>query len=169
MWRQTILYALCGALLMRAEAQAPAADEPLEEVVVTGEFPGPGMWRVTRAGDAAGHELWIVGDPPPLPKRMKWKSRDVEAVALRAQEILLDASVRMDPDEKIGLFRGLSLLPAALKARKNPDETSLKEQLPPRTLRPLAGAEEALPGRRFRRRALASDLRRGQIAARSLR
>jgi TraB/PrgY/gumN family len=111
-------------------AQAPA-DPPLEEVVVTGEFPGPGMWKITRPGDAAGHELWIVGDPPPLPKRLKWKSRDVESVALRAQEILLDATVRVDPDEKIGLFRGLSLLPAALKARKNPDDTTLKEHLPP--------------------------------------
>ena len=40
--------------------------EPLEEVVVTGEFPGPGMWKVTRADDAAGHVLWIVGEPPPL-------------------------------------------------------------------------------------------------------
>jgi len=112
-------------------ARAQSADEPIEEVVVTGEFPGPGMWRITKAGDAAGHELWIVGDPPPLPKRMKWKSRDVEAVALRSQEILLDASVRMDPDEKIGVFRGLSLLPSAMKARRNPGDATLKERLPP--------------------------------------
>jgi TraB family protein len=97
---------------------------------VTGEFPGPGMWRVTRADDS-GHELWIVGAHPPLPKRMKWKSRDVEAVALRSREILLDSNVRMDPDEKIGVFRGLSLLPSALKARKNPGETTLADQLPP--------------------------------------
>jgi hypothetical protein len=135
-WRQLglLLVTCCSSL---ASAQEPAGtpatnvDPPLEEVVVTGEFPGPGMWRVTKPGDASGHELWIVGDPPPLPKRMKWKSRDVENVALRSQEILLDSSVRMDPDEKIGLFRGLSLLPAAMKARKNPDESSLKEQLPP--------------------------------------
>ena len=74
--------------------------------------------------------LWIVGDPPPLPKRMKWKSRDVEAVALRSQEILLDASLRMEPDEKIGVFRGLSLLPSALKARKNPDEATCAARAP---------------------------------------
>src|SRR4051812_42577965 len=112
-----------------AFAQQPV-EAPLEEVVVNGEFPGPGMWKVTRPGDVAGHELWIVGDPPPLPKRLRWKSRDVEAVALRSQQILLDSAVRMDPDEKIGLFRGLSLLPAALKARRNPDETTLKDHLP---------------------------------------
>src|SRR5262245_22975728 len=96
-----------------ASAQAPpaepAADPPMEEVVVTGEFPGPGMWKVTRADDPAGHVLWIVGDPPPLPKRMKWKSRAVESVAISAQEILMDATVSMKPDEEIGLFKGLSL------------------------------------------------------------
>jgi hypothetical protein len=113
-----------------AGAQEPATGEPMEEVVVTGEFPGPGMWKITRADDPAGHVLWIVGDPPPLPKRMKWKSRDVESVAIRAQEILMDASVSMKPDEEIGLFKGLSLLPTVLKARKNPGEATLRSQLP---------------------------------------
>lgn len=120
---------LCAARIAGAPAQSPAETEPLEEVVVTGEFPGPGMWRITRPGEP-GHELWIVGDPPPLPRRMKWKSRDVEFVALRSQEILLDASVRMEPDEKIGVFRGLSLLPSALKARKNPDDGTLRDRVP---------------------------------------
>jgi hypothetical protein len=132
--RQSKLYcAWLGAGLLGLAgvgAQQPAAPEPMEEVVVNGEFPGPGMWKVWRADDPL-HVLWIVGDPPPLPKRMQWKSRDVESVVLRAQAILLDASVRMEPDEKIGVFRGLSLLPAAMKARRNPDGGTLREQLPP--------------------------------------
>jgi hypothetical protein len=129
MSRLRIFCAMAGVgLLCGVRAQSPEP-EPMEEVVVTGEFPGPGMWKVTTPRNA-GHVLWIVGEPPPLPRRMKWKSRDVEAVALRSQEILLDASVRMEPDEKIGVFRGLSLLPSALKARKNPDEATLRERLP---------------------------------------
>ena len=120
---------LCVGLIAAAQAQPPS--EPLEEVVVTGEFPGPGMWKVTQPDAAPGHTLWIVAAHPPLPKRMKWKSRDVEAVALGSQEILLDAGVQMEPDEKIGVFRGLSLLPAVLRARKNPDEMTLRDQLPP--------------------------------------
>ena len=120
-----------AALIAGAFAPPIPADEPLEEVVVTGEFPGPGMWKVMRPDDSAAHVLWIVGEPPPLPKRMQWKAREVEAVAMRSQEIVLDASVRMDPDEKIGVFRGLSLLPSALKARRNPDEGTLQERLPP--------------------------------------
>jgi hypothetical protein len=113
----------CGFSTSRAE-------EPLEEVVVSGEFPGPGMWKVTRADDPAGHELWIVGTQAPLPRRMRWKSREIEAVVLDAQEILLDANVTMEPDEKIGILRGITLLPAVLKARRNPDEARLEQLLP---------------------------------------
>jgi hypothetical protein len=111
--------------------EAPAIETPLEEVVVNGEFPGPGMWKVTRANDAGGNTLWIIGDPPPLPKRIQWKSKEVEAVAGSAQEILRDAAVTMRADEDIGLFRGLTLLPAMLKARKNPEDGKLKDLLPP--------------------------------------
>ena len=42
-----------------------------------------------------------------------------------------DSSVRVDSDEKIGFFRGMALLPAVLRARKNPDEARLEELLPP--------------------------------------
>jgi TraB family protein len=115
----------------RVQAQVPAIESPLEEVVVNGEFPGPGMWKVTRPNDTSGNTLWIIGDPPPLPKRIQWKSKEVEAVAGSAQEILRDAAVTMKPDEDIGLFRGLTLIPAMLKARKNPEEGKLKDLLPP--------------------------------------
>ena len=114
-----------------AQAPATAQDvEPLDEVVVSGEYPGPGLWKITRADDASGHVMWIVGEPPPLPKRMKWKSKDIEAVALGAQEILRDSAVRMDADEKIGFFRGITLLPAILEARRNPDDAKLKDLVP---------------------------------------
>jgi hypothetical protein len=114
-----------------AQVPATAQDvEPLDEVVVSGEYPGPGLWKITRADDAAGHVMWIVGEPPPLPKRMKWKSKDIEAVALGAQEILRDSGVRMDADEKIGFFRGITLLPAILEARRNPDDAKLKDLVP---------------------------------------
>jgi len=61
---------------------------------------------------------------------MAWKSKEVEAVALGAQEILRDSSVSMQPDEKIGFFRGMTLLPAMLEARRNPDDARLKDLLP---------------------------------------
>lgn len=124
--------ACLSALLAMMPMAAGAADEPLEEVVVSGEFPGPGMWRVLRPDDDDGHVLWIIGDPPPLPRRLKWKSRDVERVVRGSAEVLRDSTVNMKPDQgKIGFFRGVSLLPAVLKARKNPGGSTLSELLPP--------------------------------------
>jgi len=114
------------SLPVLAEGELP---EPMDEVVVSGEFPGPGMWKVTHA-NADGHVLWIVSEPPPLPKRMKWKSKDVEAVAVGAQEILRDSAVSMEPDEKIGFFRGMTLLPAIFEARRNPEDAKLKDLVP---------------------------------------
>src|SRR5262245_46032700 len=126
-----VLVALtCAVLAGSAAAQSPVADPPMEEIVVSGEFAGPGMWKVTRADDTSGHTLWIIGDPPPLPKRLSWRSHAVESVVLRSQEILRDATVNLAPDEKIGLFKGLSLIPAALKARKNPDDQKLESLVP---------------------------------------
>lgn len=122
--------ALIVATAGHAQEAPPAEPAPLEEVVVTGEFAGPGMWQITKPGDSA-HVLWVIGDPPPLPKRMSWKSRSVESVLPRSQEVLLDAGVTMKPDEEIGLFQGLSMIPAALKARKNPDDGKLKDVLAP--------------------------------------
>ncbi len=142
-----VCLALCAAM---SRAQAPAAAEappveaaafePIpsaepaevpEEVLVTGEFPGPGMWKVTRADDPEHHVLWILGAPPPLPKKMQWKSTEVEARVRASQEILLGSDIEVKPDERIGFFKGLSLVPAALGARKNPGDAKLADVLEP--------------------------------------
>ncbi len=128
----TAVRALAPIILLFAVSIARAQDAapPLEEIVITGEYPGPGLWTVTRAGDASGHRLLIVGEPWALPKRMRWRSRDIEAAALASQEILRDSSVTMEPDEKIGFFRGMTLVPAMLEARRNPDDEKLADVLP---------------------------------------
>ncbi len=110
-------------------AEVPSGDTPLDEIVVTGEFPGPGMWKVSSERHPA-HVLWIVGDPPPMPRRITWRAADIEEVVLRSQEILLDSIFVMEPDEEVGLFKGISLLPAALRARKNPGEARLEDLVP---------------------------------------
>jgi hypothetical protein len=122
------LLAACTSIAMAQEgSDVPFEPEPQpEEVLVTGEFPGPGMWKVTRPDDA-DHVLWILGAPPPLPKRMDWKSKEVETVIVRSQEVLLASRVDVKPDEKIGFFKRLSLLPAALSVRKNPEDGRLED------------------------------------------
>jgi hypothetical protein len=124
----TVLALACGLHLGISHAQTP--DGPLEEIVVTGEFAGPGMWQVMHP-DHPGHTLWIVGEPPQLPKRMQWRSQQVERVVSQSQEILMRTGLRLKPDEKVGVFRMLSLAPAAMKLRKNPDKARLQELVPP--------------------------------------
>jgi hypothetical protein len=69
------------------EASAPAPHaSTLEEVLVTGEHPGPALWKVS-SGD---HVLWILGEVSPLPARLKWRSRQFESLLATSQEVLLD-------------------------------------------------------------------------------
>lgn len=56
----------------------------VEEVLVTGEHPGPGMWRVMH-GD---NTLWILGTHAPLPARLTWRSDEVEFAISEAQQVL---------------------------------------------------------------------------------
>lgn len=123
---------VCGLTfgISRAQASPEASEAPLDEVVVTGEYPGPGMWQV-RHPDHPGHTLWIVGEPPLLPSGIRVRSQNVERVALQSQEILRGPGLGLKPDKKVGMFRMLTLVPAALKLRKNPDEATLKDLVTP--------------------------------------
>jgi uncharacterized protein YbaP (TraB family) len=105
-----------------APARAPPAPAELADVLVTGEQPGPGMWRVSNGA----HELWILGTLDPLPKKMHWRSRQVDATIARSREVLAPPSVAVD----VGFFKGLMALPTLLHARKNPGGKTLKDVLP---------------------------------------
>ena len=94
------------------------------EVLVSGEQPGPGLWRVVKDG----HELWILGSHGPLPKKMTWRSKQVEKAIAGSQRVMDEGGVDAKPN--IGIFRGLMLLPAAYAAAKNPDDEKLVDVLP---------------------------------------
>jgi uncharacterized protein YbaP (TraB family) len=98
-------------------------DQNLDEVIVSGEQPGPPLWKVSKDD----HVMWVLGTLVPLPKKMTWRSREVESVIASAQQII--GQERFDAD--IGFFRGMRLLPAAMRARRNPDGAELKDVLPP--------------------------------------
>jgi hypothetical protein len=129
--RKTLTTVLTLACALNLDiSQAQTSEEPLEEIIVSGEFAGPGMWQVTHP-DHPGHTLWIVGEPPLLPQGMRFRSQQVAHVASQSQEILMQPGVGLKPDEKVGVFRMLTLVPAAMKLRKNPDKATLQELLPP--------------------------------------
>ncbi|MFC0678923.1 TraB/GumN family protein [Lysobacter korlensis] len=111
-----------------APAVAAATDggpiRDMDAVVVSGVVSGPGMWKV-RKGD---HTLWVLGTLSPLPKKIEWVSRDVDAVLRQAQEVIWQPSLVIGTN--IGMFRGLMLAPKALGARKNPDGETLQDVVP---------------------------------------
>ena len=83
---------------MMARADEPQAN--VEEIVVTGERAGPGLWHVYK-GSA---QLWIFGTVTPLPKDMTWRSKQLETILDGTDQVLV-----AKPFE-IGVARALWLL-----------------------------------------------------------
>jgi uncharacterized protein YbaP (TraB family) len=61
--------------------QAPLVDE----VVVTGERAGPGMWHVHRGAA----NVWLLGSIAPLPRDITWHSQQVERVLQSSSQVLV--------------------------------------------------------------------------------
>jgi uncharacterized protein YbaP (TraB family) len=131
---RSLVLALCCAFALPAWPQSSATPDPsgaasqdptatLDTVLVTGEQPGPGLWKVSK-GD---HVLWILGAQYPLPKDITWKANEVERTIAQSQVVIADASAKFE----VSFFRKLTLLPAVYGARKNADGATLKDLLSP--------------------------------------
>jgi uncharacterized protein YbaP (TraB family) len=80
----TVLLSAQSRAQVNSAAPTVTPDTSLIEVEVTGERPGPSMWKVSKDN----HVLWIMGTLEPLPKRMTWRSKAVEEVLAQSQEVL---------------------------------------------------------------------------------
>jgi uncharacterized protein YbaP (TraB family) len=130
--RLRLLPALClslnlGVALAQSEtpppAEAPAAEAAPESILLVGQRPGPGLWKVSKND----HVLWIFGTYSPLPQKMEWRSQQVESILAQTQEYLEPPGAAAH----VGFFRGLTLLPGLIGLKKNPDGASLQAVLPP--------------------------------------
>jgi uncharacterized protein YbaP (TraB family) len=82
---------LAGCLLADAcRADAPAAP-PLDEIVVTSERTGPGMWHVHRGAA----NVWILGSISPLPRDMTWRSKQAELVLESSSQVLVQKPIEI--------------------------------------------------------------------------
>jgi uncharacterized protein YbaP (TraB family) len=127
---------LAPALLRAQPAVAPAAAEPIQEIVVEGQHEGPRMWTV-RKGD---HTLWILGTISPLPKKMVWQPDAVREVLRHTQEV-----VPAWPSYGIGAnpLTALRVYIEWRRLQKPPDNLPLRQTLPA----PLYQRVEALKAR----------------------
>jgi uncharacterized protein YbaP (TraB family) len=155
--RKSLLAALAASLILGAQGRAqPPPEAPaaaLEEIEVTGERPGPSMWKITKDH----HVLWVMGTLEPLPKRMTWRSKAVEDVLSQSQEVLPSRPAfgfSWNPIAALRLYwqwRGIQKSPdhATLKSTLSPDLyarfSALRQRYAPRdtemeNLRPMLAA-----------------------------
>lgn len=102
MSRRVSLWLAAACLLTGGLAHARLEDPPetLQEIIVTGERAGPGLWHVYKGGA----QLWIFGTVSPLPKDITWRSTQLEKILEGTDQVLV-----AKPFE-IGVARALWLL-----------------------------------------------------------
>jgi hypothetical protein len=125
--RKQLTIAMLTCTLLAGPGFPAQPDELLDTVLVTGEQPGPGLWKVSKGE----HVMWVLATYGSLPRDMTWRSRQVEARIAESQEVLFGGKAGIRPD--LGMLRAMTLIPAAAKAGRNPGGASLKQVLPPQT------------------------------------
>ena len=124
MWRESgiAVALLCSAPAWAQTETAPSIVVAPDKVLVVGQRPGPGMWKISK-GD---HVLWVFASYSPLPVKMAWRSQQVEAVIAQAQQYLAPPSAGTG----LSIWAGLKLLPHVIGMRKNPGGAMLRDVLP---------------------------------------
>ncbi|QGZ39955.1 uncharacterized protein YbaP (TraB family) [Pseudoduganella flava] len=120
-----VIAALCLSLFAHAalaQSEPPTAEAPPEQILVVGQKPGPGLWKVTKDD----HVMWVFGTYAPLPKKMEWRSQQVENIIAQSQEMLTAPYAELG----VGFLRSLTLLPFMIGMDKNPDGKTLHDLLP---------------------------------------
>ena len=122
---------LLGALLALtatagpvSPAPAPVPAEPpqvMDELLVTGEHTGPGMWHVHRGAAS----LWILGSMSPLPKGITWRSKQLEQLLDGANQVVVQKPF------EIGIARVLWLLITERSLLMVGGGKRLKDVMPP--------------------------------------
>lgn len=128
------LHAIVLLACMMSSVHAQSASPPntptnaaptLAPVVVTGELPGPALWKVSK-GD---HVMWILGLVTPVPRDMRWKSAMVEQRIAASQDVLKPPGLEVGTHKDASATRELISTAASLKW--NPEGETLQQVLAP--------------------------------------
>jgi hypothetical protein len=104
-----------------AEAAGPA--DPMPEVLISGERPVPGMWRVSNANPT----LWILATLVPLPRQMTWRSHEVGTRIASSRVVPAPPEIMAESEFlAIGSISGFCPAP-----RKFESQETLKQVFPP--------------------------------------
>jgi len=112
---------LVGCFFAGATCRAGQTQPALDEIVVTAERAGPGMWHVHRGAA----NVWILGSISPLPRDITWRSRQVEQVLESTSQVLVQKPL------EISVPRILWMLIADRKYLMVGGGKKLKDVLPP--------------------------------------
>lgn len=107
------------------EAPVATAEPATEQVLVVGQRPGPGLWKVSKDD----HVLWVFGTYAPLPVRMQWRSQEVEAIIAQSQELLGTPGLHLAVGWKDS-FNILTALPSLVGVRGNVNGERLQQVVP---------------------------------------
>lgn len=103
----------------------PGSAVTLPPVVVSGVFPGPALWKVSRGS----HVMWILGITSPLPRGMQWESPRIKHLIASSQQILRPPGLEIEA--QVGLWGRLLLIPSVIGLKKLPEGRTLHQVLSP--------------------------------------
>jgi hypothetical protein len=124
-----LITVLVLALSPLGSTWAADLNESPEEIVVTGRYPGPPLWKVSNGQ----HVLWIFPYLDWVQRDMIWDSERVARVIAESQQFL-DGPHLSSGWPKVILLNPISIARATRhreKTIRNPDGGTLEENLPP--------------------------------------
>ena len=124
-WFPAVVLVLASSGALSQELTSADTAPVIEEILVSGEQPGPALWSATRDG----RTLWILGMHSPLPSKMTWRSREVESRIAESQVVV--RWVQLETDIEVGFFAKLAALPAVTAVGDNPKGVKLKDGVTP--------------------------------------
>ena len=103
------------------DSAVPEPPQVMDELVVTGEHTGPGMWHVHRGAA----NLWILGSMSPLPRGITWRSKQLEQLLDGTNQVVVPKPF------EIGIARVLWLLITERSLLMVGGGKRLKDVMPP--------------------------------------